>query len=119
MLVYPAQKSQQSEAASSTAYQSASVNSSAKPLNLNPHLGVTMTTLIFTTLISLATAEPTQEAPVTFIDFDEVSLTGELVKPSLTLIKADRPPAQPDLLIPDLRQFVLDVERAKAADKVK
>jgi hypothetical protein len=78
-----------------------------------------MTTLIFTTLISLATAEPTQEAPVTFIDFDEVSLTGELVKPSLTLVKADRLPAEPDLLIPDLRQFFLDVERARAADKAK
>ena len=78
-----------------------------------------MTTLIFTTLISLATAEPTQEAPTVFIDFDEVSLTGEMVKPSVTLVVADRPVAQPDLLIPDLRQFVLDVERAKAEAKVK
>lgn len=78
-----------------------------------------MTTLIFTTLISLATAEPTQEEPTVFIDFDEVSLTGEMVKPSVTLVVADRPVAQPDLLIPDLRQFVLDVERAKAEAKVK
>lgn len=86
-----------------------------------------MTTLIFTALISLATAEPVQEAtaepvqeaPVVFIDFDEISLTGELVKPSLTLVVADRQPAQPDLLIPDLRQFVLDMERAKVAEPAK
>jgi len=119
MLVYLAQKSQLNAAASSIGYPSVSVNSSAKPLNLNPYLGVTMTTLIFTALISLATAEPTQEAPVTFIDFDEISLTGELVKPSLTLVVADRQPAQPDLLIPDLRQFVLDMERAKVAEPAK
>jgi len=61
-------------------------------------------------LLIIATAfAQEQEQQVTFIDFDEVELTGELVKPSFAFIQeVERPEA--DLLILDIRQFVLDKE---------
>jgi len=65
-----------------------------------------MTTLLL--IIATAFAQE-QEQQVTFIDFDEVELTGELVKPSFAFIQeVERPEA--DLLILDIRQFVLDKE---------
>lgn len=68
-----------------------------------------MTTLLL--IIATAFAQE-QEQQVTFIDFDEVELTGELVKPSFAFIQE---PARPeaDLLILDIRQFVLDKEAAE------
>jgi len=61
-------------------------------------------------LLIIATAfAQEQEQQVTFIDFDEVELTGELVKPSFAFIQeVERPEA--DLLILDIRQLVLDKE---------
>jgi hypothetical protein len=68
-----------------------------------------MKTLLF---IITTAFEQEQEHQATFIDFDEVELTGELVKPSLVFIQE---PARPeaDLLILDIRQFVLDKEAAE------
>ena len=60
----------------------------------------------------------TQIAEATFIDFEELDITAEMVKPSAILVPAERQPAKPDLLIPDLRQFILDkeaTERARAS----
>ena len=62
-------------------------------------------------IIAIAVAEPQTEP---HIDFEEVELTAELVRPALTLVTGERQPAKPDILILDLRQFVLDVEREKA-----
>jgi hypothetical protein len=62
-------------------------------------------------IIALAAAEP---QTVTHIDFESVELTAEMARPSLTLVTGDRQPAKPDILILDLRQFVLDIEREKA-----
>jgi len=68
-----------------------------------------MTTLLL--IIATAFAQE-QEQQVTFIDFDEVELAGELVKPSFAFIQeVERPEA--DLLILDIRQFVLDKEAAE------
>ncbi len=65
-----------------------------------------MTTLLL--IIATAFAQE-QEQQVTFIDFDEVELAGELVKPSFAFIQeVERPKA--DLLILDIRQLVLDKE---------
>mgnify|MGYP001569302186 CR=1 FL=1 len=63
------------------------------------------------TIIAIAVAEPQTE---THIDFEEVELTAGIARPALTLVTGDRQPAKPDILILDLRQFVLDVEREKA-----
>ena len=75
------------------------------------------------TLIAFAQAEPqnkeTQTQEVTYIDFSDVELTGELLKPSVVLIPAERQPAKPDLLIPDVRQLFLDKEAAKRAQASK
>lgn len=69
------------------------------------------------TLIAFAQAEPqsteTQTQEVTYIDFSDVELTGEIHKPSVIFIPAERQPAKPDLLIPDMRQLFLDKEAAK------
>ena len=70
-------------------------------------------TFIFTLLISAAFAEEPTSKPTTFIDFEEVNLNAELIKPALTLITGDRAPAKPDILIIDLRQKVLDMENAR------
>ena len=68
------------------------------------------------TLIAFAQAEPqntkteTQTQEVTFIDFEEVELTGEMLKPNLVLV-AGRQPAKitsSDLLIIDVRQLFID-----------
>ena len=65
-----------------------------------------MTTL----LLIIATAfAPEQET--TFIDFEEVELTDELTNPRFILI-VETPRPEPDLLILDLRQFILDKEAA-------
>lgn len=65
-----------------------------------------MTTIILL-ITSLASAQEQQE---TFIDFEEVELTGEIVKPRVNfVIEVPRPEA--DLLILDIRQFVLDKEQ--------
>ena len=74
-----------------------------------------MTTLITFILISLSHAEDpnTEQAKVTFIDFEEVDLTAEMVKPSAILVPAERQPAKPDLLIPDVRQLFLDKQAAQ------
>ena len=81
-----------------------------------------MTTLItfilaLSALISFSHAEDpnTEQAKVTFIDFDEVDLTAEMVKPSAILVPAERQPAKPDLLIPDVRQLFLDKQAAERA----
>lgn len=75
------------------------------------------------TLIAFAQAEPqnteTQTQEVTYIDFSDVELTGELLKPSVVFIPAERQPAKPDLLIPDVRQLFLDKEAAKRAQASK
>ena len=67
------------------------------------------------TLIAFAQAEPqnTETQEVTYIDFSDVEITAELVKPSVIFIPAERQPAKPDLLIPDVRQLFLDKEAAK------
>ena len=65
-----------------------------------------MITLLF--IITTAFAQE-QEPQVTHIDFDEVELTGELVKPSFVFIQEPTRP-EADLLILDIRQFVLDKE---------
>jgi len=76
-----------------------------------------MTTLI--TLILAATSlshaeDPnTEPAQATFIDFEEVDLTAEMVKPAAILVPAERQPAKPDLLIPDVRQLFLDKQAAE------
>ena len=74
-----------------------------------------MTTLITFILISLSHAEDpnTEQAKVTFIDFEEVDLTAEMVRPSAILVPADRQPATPDLLILDIRQLFLDKQAAE------
>ncbi len=77
-------------------------------------------TLILT-LISFAIAEePTTqqdtEQQITFIDFEEVELTGEMVKPNLVLV-AGRQPAKitsSDLLIVDVRQLFIDKQGQQA-----
>ena len=75
------------------------------------------------TLIAFAQAEPqnteteTQNQEVTFIDFSDVELTAELVKPSVVFVAPIRQPAKPDLLIPDVRQLFLDKEAAERAAK--
>ena len=75
------------------------------------------------TLIAFAQAEPqnteTQTQEVTYIDFSDVEITGELLKPSAILISAERQPAKPDLLIPDVRQLFLDKEAAKRTQASK
>ena len=63
--------------------------------------------LIFTLLITTSFAEEPTAKSTTFIDFEEVSLSAELPKPSLTIINGDRTPAKPDILIIDIRQEVL------------
>ncbi len=69
------------------------------------------------TLIAFAQAEPqnteTQTQEVTHIDFSDVELTAELVKPSVIFVAPIRQPAKPDLLIPDVRQLFLDKEAQK------
>jgi hypothetical protein len=62
-----------------------------------------MTLALLTALsISTAVAEP----PVTEIDFEEVELTGELVKPQLTLVQLRTPAKfEPGSLI---KTFILD-----------
>jgi len=74
-----------------------------------------MTTFITFILISLSHAEDlnTEQTKVTFIDFEEVDLTAEMVKPSAILVPAERQPAKPDLLIPDVRQLFLDKQTAE------
>ena len=74
-----------------------------------------MTTLITFILISLSHAEDlnTEQTTVTFIDFEELELTAEMVKPSAILVPAERQPAKPDLLIPDMRQLFLDKQAAE------
>ena len=67
-----------------------------------------MTTFLFI-IVAAAFA---QEQPVSFIDFDEVELTGELAKPSFAFIH-EPPRPEADLLILDIRQFVLDKEAAE------
>ena len=57
----------------------------------------------------------TETAEATFIDFEELELTAEMVKPSAILVPADRQPAKPDLLIPDVRQLFLDKQAAERA----
>ena len=75
------------------------------------------------TLITFAQAEPqnteteTQNQEVTFIDFSDVELTAELVKPSVIFVAPIRQPAKPDLLIPDVRQLFLDKEAAERSAK--
>ena len=71
-------------------------------------------TLILT-LISFAIAEePTTqqdtEQQITFIDFEEVELTGEMVKPNLVLVGSRQPAkiTSEDLLIIDVRQLFID-----------
>ena len=62
-----------------------------------------MTTIILL-ITSLAAAQEQQE---TFIDFDGIEITGEMIKPNGTIIfEVPRPKA--DMLILDIRQEVLD-----------
>ena len=78
---------------------------------------MTILPLIFT-LITNAHAEDTNETETqetTFIDFEELELTAEMVKPSAILVPAERQPAKPDLLIPDVRQLFLDKQAAERA----
>ena len=63
-----------------------------------------------TLLLIIATAFA-QEQETTFIDFEEVELTAEMNKPRFILI-VETPRPEPDLLILDLRQFILDKEVA-------
>ncbi len=74
-----------------------------------------MTTLITFILISLSHAEDpnTAQEQITFIDFEELELTAEMVKPSAILVPSERQPAKPDLLIPDVRQLFLDKQAAE------
>lgn len=69
-----------------------------------------------TTLLLIITTAFAQEQQVTFIDFDEVELTGDLVKPSFVFIQEPTRP-EADLLILDIRQFVLDKEAADFAQQ--
>ena len=68
--------------------------------------------MLFNLLLATAFAdEPTTEntsEKIVFIDFEEVELEGELVKPSITFIQPSRQPAEPDLLIIDVRQLFID-----------
>ena len=53
---------------------------------------------------------PTETADtdkVVYIDFEDVSVNGDLTGPRLTLV-IGRPAAKPDLLIPDVRQLFID-----------
>ena len=62
-----------------------------------------MTTIILL-ITSLASAQEQQE---TFIDFDGIEITGEMIKPQVNFVfEVPRPEA--DLLILDIRQEVLD-----------
>ena len=62
-----------------------------------------MTTIILL-ITTLAAAQEQQE---TFIDFDGIEITGEMVKPQVNFVlEVPRPEA--DLLILDIRQEVLD-----------
>ena len=72
-----------------------------------------MTTLLF--IIATAFAQE-QEQQVTFIDFDDVELTGEQIKPGFVFIQEPKRP-EADLLILDIRQFVLDKEAADFAQQ--
>lgn len=78
---------------------------------------MTILPLIFTLITDAHAGDTTetQTQEVTFIDFEELELTAERVKPSAILVTADRQPAKPDLLILDLRQFILDKEAAERA----
>ena len=71
--------------------------------------------LALSVLISQARAEDpnAEQTKTTFIDFEEVDLTAEMVKPSAILVPAVRQPAKPDLLIPDVRQLFLDKQAAE------
>jgi len=75
--------------------------------------------LIFTLLITSAFAEEPTVKTVTYVDFEDINLNAELIKPALTLITGDRAPAKPDILILDIRQEVLDMESAKRNTEVK
>jgi len=61
---------------------------------------------------------PTETADtdkVVYIDFEEVSVDGALIGPRLTLITS-RPPAKPDILIPDVRQLFIDKHGKRASE---
>ena len=73
--------------------------------------------LALSALISFSHADDpsTEQEQTTFIDFEEVSLTAEMVKPSAILVSAERQTPKPDLLIPDVRQLFLDKQAAEHA----
>lgn len=51
--------------------------------------------------------ELTDTDRIVYIDFEDVSVNGDLAGPRLTLV-IGRPPAKPDVLIPDVRQLFID-----------
>lgn len=63
-------------------------------------------------LMSIITLVYAETEP-TIIDFDEIEITTDILKPSVVFISSERQLAKSDLLIPDLRQLVLEKEREK------
>ena len=59
--------------------------------------------------------ETTGTDKIVYIDFEDVSVNGELAGPRLTLITG-RPAAKPDLLIPDVRQLFIDKHPVRATE---
>ena len=51
--------------------------------------------------------ETTDIDKIVYIDFEDVSVNGDLAGPRLTLVLG-RAPAKPDILIPDVRQLFID-----------
>ena len=75
--------------------------------------------LFLLSIISFSFANPSsnqtsnQNETITYIDFEEIDVNAELIKPSIIFIFPERQAAKPDLLIPDLRQLVLEKEAQK------
>ena len=66
-----------------------------------------MISLLFLSLISQSSAEPSETEEIVYVDFEDVEVEGALAGPRLTLI-AIKPTAKPRLLIPDVRQLFID-----------
>jgi hypothetical protein len=66
-----------------------------------------MISLLFLSLISQSSAEPSETEEIVYVDFEDVDVEGQLAGPRLTLI-AIKPTAKPRLLIPDVRQLFID-----------
>ena len=78
-----------------------------------------MITLLLTlSLIGQSQADPSANDKITYIDFEDVDIEGQLSGPRLRLIFV-RPVSKSDLLIPDVRQLFIDKngKRVTPSDK--